>query len=127
MNAYEKHCIIGAHMVANNPDKIQSTGDDTAKVDSEFAQNFFQMMQLDYGQYAGNSNGTDFAVSVIDKELETLNNYLDQGAPMYKASIANTMIGMLEAFKTGDTDGDGAVSATEMNALLADGGLSIQT
>ncbi len=119
------HVKLGAWAVACNPKKIVSTGDDTAKVDAQFAQNFFKGMQLDYGRYAGNSNGSDFAVGVIDAELDVLKKSLENGLPQFASGIANTMIGMLEAFKSGDADGDGAVSATEMNALLADGGLNI--
>lgn len=122
MTIINNHVKLGALAVATNPSKIVSTGEDTAKVDGQFAQNFFKAMQLDYGRYVHGSNGSDFAVSVIDKEMEVLEKSLTEGLPQYMSSVARTMLGMLEAIKAGDTDNNGAVSATEMNALLAKGG-----
>jgi len=126
MTLINNHVRLGALAVAHNPDKIVSTGENTAQVDAKFAQNFFKGMQLDYGRYVAGSNGSDFAVGVIDAELEVLQKSLEKGLPNFMAGIARTMVGMLEAIKAGDSDGDGAVSATEMNALLADGHLNIE-
>lgn len=125
MTIINQHVKLGALAVAHNPEKIISTGENTATVDAKFAQNFFKGMQLDYGRYTGQSNGSDFAVEVIDAELAVLQKSLEQGLPNFMASVARTMIGMLEAIKAGDSNSDGAVSASEMNALLANDGLNI--
>lgn len=125
MTAINHHAILGAKAIANNPDKIVSTSQNTAKVDAQFAQNFFKGMQLDYGQYVPGSNGSDFAIGVIDAEMAALKSALDKGLPLGRAQVARTELAMLEAIKAGDKDGNGAVSATEMNALLAGGGLNI--
>lgn len=119
------HVKLGAALIANSPQKVKSTGANTAEVDANFAQNFFKAMQLDFGKYNKNSNGSDFSVAVIDKEIETINKALENGLPLFKSIIAKTELAMLEAIKAGDSNSDGAVSATEMNNLLAGGSLKI--
>lgn len=125
VNSPFNHVRLGALAIAKNPDKIVSTGENTASVDANFARNFFKGMQLDFGQYVPGSNGSDFAVCVIDREMSILKEGLNNGLGLGKAQIARTMLAMLEAIKAGDTDGNGAVSATEMEQLLAGGSLKI--
>jgi hypothetical protein len=104
----------GKAMIQKNQDKIKGN-----TVDGDFARDFFMQMQFDNGEMTPHGNGTDFYVKVIDREMTNLKDRLaDSKLSAQDKKDYGNELGMLQTIKGADKDGNGSVSATEINTLL---------